>query len=38
MDEREVFFPVLLFMDRNYYQGNGDPIPSVSHDNFIGFV
>lgn len=25
MDERWVFFPVLLSMDFNYYQENGDP-------------
>lgn len=39
MDERGAFFPVLLSMDWcNYYQENSDPLPSVSHDNLIGFV
>lgn len=39
MEERGASFPVLLSMDcRKYYQETGDPLPSVSHDSFIGFV
>lgn len=37
MEERGASFPALLSTDRRkYYQETGDPLPSVSHDNFIG--